>query len=97
PQEAQLRGGASPLDPGFGKRSGAGQRALWGGDGGEQQLAFPPGRYRDFYSQMWRAVADGGEVPVSGEDGLRTLEVVEAARESARRRQVVKLPTSPYP
>ena len=94
PQEAQLRGGASPLDRGFGQRSGADQWALLGEEGGPQRLAFPPGRYLDFYSQMWRAVVEGGEVPVPGEDGLRTLEVVEAARESARRRQVVKLAPS---
>lgn len=97
PQEGQLRSGASPLDPDFGRRSGADQWAVWGGDGGGQRLAFPPGHYRDFYSQMWRAVVEGGEAPVPGEDGLRTLEVVEAARESARRRQVVRLPPSPRP
>jgi predicted dehydrogenase len=92
PQEAQLRGGASPLDRGFGERSGADQWAHWGGEGGPRKLAFPPGRYLDFYSQMWRAVVERGEVPVPGEDGLRTLEIVEAARESALRRQVVRLP-----
>ncbi|MDA8396218.1 MAG: Gfo/Idh/MocA family oxidoreductase [Candidatus Dormibacteraeota bacterium] len=97
PQEAQLRSGVSPLDPGFGRRSGREQWALWGGAGGDQQLAFPPGRYRDFYSGMWRALVDGTEVPVPGEDGLRTLEVVEAARESARRCEVVRLSASPHP
>ncbi|MGC8473223.1 MAG: Gfo/Idh/MocA family oxidoreductase, partial [Candidatus Dormibacteria bacterium] len=62
-----------------------------------QQLSFPPGRYRDFYSQMWRAVVHGEEVPVPGEDGLRTLEVVEAARESARLGQVVRVTRTPPP
>ena len=97
PQEAQLRSGASPLDPGFGERAGAGHWAIWSGEGGDQHLSFPPGRYRDFYSQMWRAVALGEEVPVPGEDGLRTLEVVEAARESARRQQVVRLTRTSSP
>jgi scyllo-inositol 2-dehydrogenase (NADP+) len=97
PQESQLRGGASPLAPGFGERSGADQCALWDGEGGPQKLALPPGRYLDFYSKMRRAVVEGGEVPVSGQDGLRALEVVEAARESALRHQVVRLQPSQSP
>jgi predicted dehydrogenase len=46
---------------------------------------------------MRRALADGGEVPVPAEDGLRALSVVEAARESARRGQAVTLPAAPTP
>ena len=91
PQEGQLRGGLLPGDPDYGRRTGPGASATFQELGEGRQLAFPPGRYQDFYVQMCGALVGGGEVPVPADDGLRVLRVVEAARESARAGRVVAL------
>ena len=52
-----------------------------------------PGRYVEFYERMERAIrTSGGEPPpVTLEDGIATLRVIEAAQASAAQRVVVPL------
>ncbi|MEZ5092239.1 Gfo/Idh/MocA family oxidoreductase [Nocardioides sp.] len=49
------------------------------------------GRYQDYYTQFAAACRGEAEVPVSGEEGLRTVEVLDAARESAATGRTVVL------
>jgi len=97
-QEEQLRGGASPRDPGFGEEL----ESAWGRLGaGEHSEPVPtqPGRYVDFYERMERAVRAAGdgaggsaaEPPVPLAAGVETLRVIEAARRSSAERAVVTL------
>lgn len=94
PQEEQLRSGLVPGDPGFG-RGDAGQRAEWlqdgqsSGDG--EPLELPEGRYLEFYRQMELAIREQGAVPVAVGAGIRSLQVIEAARRSALTGEVVSL------
>ncbi len=94
PQEEQLRQGMGPHEPGFG-RGGEGRRAEWleaGQTSGEGvPLELTAGRYLDFYQAMERAVQSQGEVPVAAIAGVRTQEVIEAARQSATSGQVVRI------
>lgn len=51
----------------------------------------PPGDHADFYRDVARWLVDGGPVPVDPWDAVRTLEVLDAARASARTGQVVQI------
>lgn len=61
---------------------------------GVRRVPSARGAYQDYYAQFARAVAGDDEVPVSGHDAVRTLEVLDAARLSDERREVVILPNS---
>jgi predicted dehydrogenase len=95
PQEAALRGGASPLDPGFGLREPGLEATLHDGSGGVgERLRMEPGRWTAFYEGVVAAIRSGGAVPppVTASEAVGVLELLEAARESSARRSVVVLP-----
>jgi predicted dehydrogenase len=73
PQEAQLRAGGRPGDPGFGERA---DTASVGG----APVALERGDYLAFYRAVPAWVRGDGPPPVDPADGVRVLEVVEAAR-----------------
>jgi scyllo-inositol 2-dehydrogenase (NADP+) len=92
PQEDALKEGLSPdtVDS-------------WGLDGDEAQLfvsaetgaatplPYPtiPGSYHHFYEGVYSAIVEGAASPVSGDDGVAVIEIVEAClRSNAERRWV---------
>lgn len=87
-QEAALRDGADPGQADF----GAEPRERWGRlVRGEDSAAVPslPGRWRDFYPAVVRALRAGEPPPVRGSDALAALQVLDAVRRgTARYRQV---------
>ncbi len=92
PQEAALRGGASPRDPGFGLREPGLEATLHDGSGGMgERLAMEPGRWAAFYEGVVAAIRSSGAVapPVTASEAVGVLELLEAARESAARGTVV--------
>jgi scyllo-inositol 2-dehydrogenase (NADP+) len=88
-QEDALRAGADPAGPGWGKES----PKRWGrvviGDD-SHAVARGPGRYQDFYCKVRDALRLAGPVPVKPEDAVATLRVLDAARRSADRCEVVR-------
>ncbi|WP_230195625.1 Gfo/Idh/MocA family oxidoreductase [Streptomyces sp. NBC_00080] len=96
PQEAALREGARPDGtPGWGTepaelwgRVGAGESPLTGGGRPEQTL---PGDYPAYYAAVARALIDGGPNPVTAAEAAAALDVLEAARRSARDKVAVTL------
>ena len=89
-QEAALRAGASPSDPGFGADPGE----AWGVLGTEEfsePVETERGRYVEFYERMEQAIRAGEPAPVSLEAGIETLRIIEAARRSSAERTVVPL------
>lgn len=50
---------------------------------GEERIASEQGRYHDYYQAFAQAVAAGGVPPVTAEEGIDTLIVLDAARLSA--------------
>jgi scyllo-inositol 2-dehydrogenase (NADP+) len=52
------------------------------------------GDYRMFYEQLRNAIQGSGPVPVEPQAALRTLEVIEAARQSAVTRAIIEIPSS---
>jgi predicted dehydrogenase len=92
PQEAALRGGASPRDPGFGLREPGLEATLHDGSGGMgERLTMEPGRWAAFYEGVVAAIRGGGTVapPVTASEAVGVLELLDAARESAAHGTVV--------
>jgi scyllo-inositol 2-dehydrogenase (NADP+) len=91
PQEAALRAGARPDTV-----SGWGLPSEWEHGrlvAGERSVPVPPepGDWPRFYSGLRDALASGGPPPVDPSDAVATLEVLDAARESAREARVIAL------
>ncbi|MFH8799336.1 Gfo/Idh/MocA family oxidoreductase [Streptomyces sp. NPDC017936] len=87
PQEAALREGLRP-GPGWGAepealhgRLGAGESPLTGGGEPVRTL---PGDYPAYYAAVTGALTDGGPNPVTALEAAAALDVLEAARRSAR-------------
>lgn len=49
------------------------------------------GNYNGFYDELYKAIVDHKEVPVTGLDGYNTIKIIELARESARTQRVVSV------
>jgi predicted dehydrogenase len=60
---------------------------------GEESAIVPtvPGAWQEFYPAFARAVRGIGEVPVDVADAVVTARVLDAARESGRRGELVRL------
>jgi scyllo-inositol 2-dehydrogenase (NADP+) len=88
-QEDALRAGADPASPDWGKES----PKRWGrvvvGDE-SHAVARGPGRYPAFYAKVRDALCLAGPVPVNPEDAVATLRILDAARRSAERSEVVR-------
>jgi predicted dehydrogenase len=91
-QENALRSGARPDEvPDWGSEP----ESHWGRlVSGEESTPAPSerGDWPRFYALLVRALRDGGPPPVDPRDAVATLRVLEAARFSAARREVVTLP-----
>ena len=92
-QEATLRAGGRPGDPGFGFRDVAavGGAAWHDGSGGAAPIALERGRWDGFYAGVVAAIGEGVAPPVTAEQAVGVLEILEAARQSAARGVVVAL------
>jgi scyllo-inositol 2-dehydrogenase (NADP+) len=89
-QEAALREGARPGDPGFGEEP-PDAWGRFGSDDDTRPLETERGRYVEFYERMERAIRADAEPPVPLEAGIATLRVIEAARRSSAERSVIPL------
>jgi predicted dehydrogenase len=86
PQEAQLRDGMRPGDPGFGE-SGSGWLGADGpgadasaGAGALQRIALERGNYVAFYEGVRDWARGDASPPVDPHDGVRVLEILEQCR-----------------
>ena len=99
PQEAALReglrpGGGNGSDGGDGSGWGAAPEAAWGTLGTDEKarpVPSLPGDYPAFYAAVERALRDGTAPPVTALEAAAALDVIEAARRSARTGQAVRL------
>jgi predicted dehydrogenase len=82
-QEQQLRDGLTPADPGYGITPPEAY-GLLGTPGKVRPRPTEAGRYQDFYPQVAAAIRGEGPPPVTLEDAVASLEVIESALPSAR-------------
>lgn len=91
-QEAAVLAGQSPKTEG--ERWGAEEHRRWGWfEQGEERERVPTehGSWQQFYLQTIAAVQGRGELPVQPQQVLQALRVLDAARLSAERQQVIRL------
>jgi scyllo-inositol 2-dehydrogenase (NADP+) len=89
-QEAALRAGRGPAEPGWGVEP-ADRWGLLGVDDAVTAVPTRAGAYPEFYAQLAAALGGGGAAPVDPRDAVDGLEVLDAARRSARDGSVVTL------
>jgi predicted dehydrogenase len=90
-QEAQLRAGSRPTDPGFGVRDVDAVGGAWwhDGSGTAEPIALERGRWEGFYAGVVAAIRGGAAPPVTAAEAVGVLELLEAARDSSARGTVV--------
>lgn len=75
-QEAALKSGALPTDPGFGVEP----ESAWGSLGVDGALAgvpAQPGRYIAFYEILADALLRGGQLPVDARDSIEVIRIID--------------------
>jgi predicted dehydrogenase len=79
-QEAALRRGALPTDPGYGETPDAdwGTRGV-DGAGPLERVPTERGQYPAFYEQVAASILDGAPVPVDAREALETVRILESA------------------
>jgi predicted dehydrogenase len=88
PQEAALRDGTRPGDPGWGREPEQSWGRLVAGDS-ERPIETERGAYEKFYAGLVSAVRGEGPAPVDPLDAVSVLEVLEAAARSAETDAIV--------
>jgi predicted dehydrogenase len=66
----------------------------WGtlfGPAGHRRVPSQAGRYQEYYLQLAAALRGEGPLPVTGQEAVRTLEVIDAARHSSESGKIVAL------
>jgi predicted dehydrogenase len=89
-QEEALRQGLRPRAPGWGEEPEEHWGLLGAGDRVER-IRTDPGAYERFYEGVAAAIRDGSPPPVDPEDAVSALELLDAARASAREGKVVAI------
>ncbi len=89
-QEAQLRGGLTPRDQSYGVVP-AGEWGALDAGGDEHPVSSARGDYGEFYRRLVAALRDGAQLPVDPADAVGALRVLDAARRSAARHDVVEV------
>jgi len=92
PQEEALLAGGIPGTPGWGEEPESSWGKVGAGDD-VRPLRSEPGNYLSFYAAAARAIHDGTEPPVTTEQGIAMMELLDAARLSAKEKRVVELGT----
>lgn len=92
PQEPQLRAGERPGDDGFGLRPPTAPAVVFHDGEHAHPVSMLPGTWIAFYEGLVTAIREpGAPPPVDVADAIAVLDLLEAARESARRGAVVSL------
>ena len=87
-QEAALHAGRRPGDDGWGEDPPA-QWGTVGTEGDLRDVRTEPGRYEAFYAGLVAALQEDAPLPVDPAESVAVLEILEAARRSAARRETV--------
>jgi len=84
-QEAQLKAGLYPGQPGFGAGNEAGRLQVWRDDGppAEREVPNAAGNYADLYRALAAAIREGKPFPVSPRDIIDVMTLIELAMQSA--------------
>jgi len=93
-QEAQLDRGMTPDNPVYGREpDAAAGRLYFGGPGVSEQrdVISPTGCYLDFYEGLYQSIANNRPEPVTAEEGLHVMQIIDAAVQSSREGRVIRI------
>ncbi len=93
-QEEDLQAGRNVADTFWGREPLAEQGLLYTEENGQalaKQVPTIPGNYMKYFDHLLAAIRSGKPLPVTAEDGLHVIMIIEAAYESVRTNKVVPL------
>lgn len=93
-QESQLDAGMRPGDDAYGREPDELAGRLYTGGVGEsrvQEIVSPRGNYAEFYAGVFEAIANDAPGPVTADDGVRVMQVIDAAAQSHAEGRMIRL------
>ncbi|OYD06782.1 oxidoreductase [Paludifilum halophilum] len=93
-QENSLKQGMKPGDPGWGEDDPECYAEVTLEEGGQTVTETVPtlrGRYEDYYRNLVQSVTRGVPAPVTAEDGVRVIRVIERVKESCANQKTLSL------
>lgn len=91
-QETLLQSGAKPGQPDWGREPESEKGLLHTERDGQVIREYVPslhGNYGDYYEGIYQAIRNDQPVPVTAQDGLNVIRIIEAAHESSRQRKAI--------
>lgn len=89
PQEEALKAGRVPGDEGWGEENSE-QYGVLTDEDGERIIESLPGSYQTYYKEMYQAIATSSAPPVTAEDALDVIKVIELAFKSNELKKMMK-------
>ncbi|MEQ1798572.1 MAG: Gfo/Idh/MocA family oxidoreductase [Lacibacter sp.] len=93
-QEAQLQAGMLPTADGYGTEPESEKGLLHTEINGKVIKEYIPslkGNYTDYYEGIYQAIRNNQPLPVTAEDGMKVIKIIEAAFQSSKERRVIDL------
>jgi len=93
-QEKELQSGKLPNSKGWGTELGKDKGLLhteFEGKIVKEYISTLKGNYMEFYDGMYDAIRNNKQVPVSAEEGMNVIKIIEAALKSNQKRKVIKI------
>jgi predicted dehydrogenase len=93
-QEAQLQAGMLPTENGYGTEPEAERGLLHTETEGKisrEYISSFKGNYTDYYEGIYQAIRNRQPLPVTAEDGMKVIKIIEAAFQSSKERRVIDL------
>lgn len=93
-QEAQLTKGMTPADSDYGIEPHGQAGQLFTGDVGQtdvEDVVSPPGNYLGFYEGVYQSISEDGPEPVTASDGIRVMQIIDAAFRGHREGRVIPI------
>lgn len=93
-QEAQLQAGMLPTESGYGTEPEAERGLLHTETEGKisrEYISSFKGNYTDYYEGIYQAIRNKQPLPVTAEDGMKVIKIIEAAFQSSKERRVIDL------
>jgi scyllo-inositol 2-dehydrogenase (NADP+) len=92
-QETKLQAGEKPTKEGWGEPES--ERGLLhtekNGKVIKEKIPTLPGNYYAYYDGVYEAIANGKDMPVTADDGIRVMKVIDAVYKSSKEGKVIKL------
>lgn len=93
-QESQLLAGKTPDSAGYGIEPEAGEGLLHTEKDGtviREKVKTLDGNYMDYYAGVYKAIASNQPMPVTADEGINVMRIIEAAVKSSREKKVIEL------